>query len=164
MMYHLKKNAMNSSPDLHLYQVSEITLHYHSKVKASLRPKISSSEDAYQILHLHWDKNKLELLEEFKILLLNRANKVLGIVSISCGGISGTVADPKLIFAAALKAGSSSMILAHSHPSGNLTPSEADMRLTRKLKEAGSFLDLPVLDHIIVTSEAYYSFADEGVL
>jgi DNA repair protein RadC len=127
---------MQPLPDLTLYQVSEITLHYQSKVKASLRPKVTSSEEAYCILHLHWDKNKLELLEEFKVLLLNRANKVLGIVDISSGGIAGTVADPKLIFAAALKAGCSSVILAHSHPSGNLKPSEADMKLTRKLKEA----------------------------
>ncbi len=76
---------MKPSSDLPLYQVSEITLHYQSKVKASLRPKITNSKDAYSILHLHWDKNKLELLEEFKVLLLNRANKVLGIVNISSG-------------------------------------------------------------------------------
>jgi DNA repair protein RadC len=155
---------MNPSSDLPFYQVSEITLHYQSKVKASMRPKVTSSEEAYRILCLHWDKNKLELLEEFKVLLLNRANKVLGIVDISSGGIAGTVADPKLIFAAALKACCSSVILAHSHPSGNLKPSEADIKLPRKLKEAGRFLDLPVLDHIIITAEAYYSFADEGVL
>ncbi|MDF9799094.1 DNA repair protein RadC [Catalinimonas alkaloidigena] len=156
---------MKPSPASPLYQVSEITLHYQSKVKASLRPKVTSSEDAYRILHLHWDKNKLELLEEFKILLLNRANKVLGIVNISSGGIAGTVADPKLIFAAALKSSASSLILSHNHPSGNLTPSQADLQLTRKLKEAGSFLDLPVLDHIIITPDpSYYSFADEGVL
>lgn len=155
---------MTAISNLTFYQVSEITLHYQSKVKASLRPKVTSSEDAYLILRKHWDENKLELLEEFKILLLNRANKVLGIVNISSGGISGTVADPKLIYASALKAGSSAIILAHSHPSGNLTPSQADMQLTHKLKEAGKFLDLPVLDHIIITSEAYYSFADEGVL
>jgi len=155
---------MQPSSDLPFYQVSEITLHYQGKVKASLRPKITNSQDAYRILHQHWDKNKLELLEEFKVMLLNRANKVLGIVNISSGGIAGTVADPKLIFAAALKSGCSSIILAHSHPSGNLTPSEADIKLTRKLKEAGKFLDLPVLDHIIITAEAFYSFADEGVL
>jgi len=155
---------MNSSSDLPLYQVSEITLHYQSKVKASLRPKITNAEEAYRILHLYWDKNKLELLEEFKVMLLNRANKVLGIVNISSGGISGTVADPKLIFATALKTGCSAIILAHNHPSGNLKPSEADIKLTRKLKEAGKFLDLPVLDHIIITAEAFYSFADEGVL
>jgi len=153
---------MKPSPDF--YQVSEITLHYQSKIKASLRPKINHSKDAYQIFHLHWDKTKLELQEEFKIMLLNRANKVLGIANISSGGIAGTVADPKLIFAAALKAGCSSIIIAHNHPSGNLTPSEADIKLTCKLREAGKFLDLPVLDHLIITAEAFYSFADEGVL
>jgi DNA repair protein RadC len=83
---------------------------------------------------------------------------------ISRGGISGTVADPKLIFAAALKASASSIILAHNHPSGSLKPSEADIRLTKKLKEGGLYLEIPVLDHIILSKEGYYSFADEGLL
>lgn len=103
-------------------------------------------------------------VEEFKVLLLTRSNQVIGIVPISQGGISGTVADPKLIFAAALKSSASSLILAHNHPSGNLKPSEADIRLTRKMKEAGQFLDLPVRDHIILTQEGHFSFADEGLL
>lgn len=144
--------------------VAEIRLSYTSKVKPSQRPKIISSADVADILRIKWKKNRLGFVEEFKVLLLTRSNQVLGIVSISQGGLSGTVADPKLIFAAALKSGSSSLILAHNHPSGNLKPSEADIRLTRKMKEAGKFLDLPVLDHIILTQENYYSFADEGLL
>ncbi len=106
--------------------------------------------------------SKIEFVEQFKIILLNRANKVLGIYEVSTGGVSGTVADPKLIFAAAIKTCSSGIILAHSHPSGNLQPSQADIALTRKIKEGGRLLEIPVLDHIIVTSEGYYSFADEG--
>jgi DNA repair protein RadC len=98
------------------------------------------------------------------VILLNRANKVLGICEVSTGGVAGTVADPKVIFAAALKALASSIILSHNHPSGNLAPSQADIELTHKLKAAGRFLELPILDHIIMTSEGYYSFADEGVL
>lgn len=111
-----------------------------------------------------WDRDKLELLEQFRILLTNRANKVMGVVEISSGGISGTTADPKLIFATALKACASGIILAHNHPSGNLKPSQSDLDLTRKLKEAGKLLDIQVLDHLIITSEGYMSFADEGLM
>lgn len=140
-------------------EVAEIQLSYKSKVKVSSLPVVSTSRDAS-----NWDDNKIEFVEQFKILLLNRNNRVLGIFEVSTGGISGTVADPKLIFVAALKANASSIILAHNHPSGNLNPSEQDMRLTKRVKEAGNMLELPVLDHVIVTPEGYYSFADEGVL
>ena len=145
-------------------EVAEIQLSYKSKVKASLRPKVSNSKAVYEILLSNWDASKIEFVEQFKVLLLNRNNRVIGIFEVSTGGISGTVADPKLIFVAALKANASSIILAHNHPSGNANPSEQGMRLTRKVKEAGRMLELPVLDHVIITSEAYYSFADEGVL
>ena len=145
-------------------QVAEIKLSYVTKVNPSDRRKISSSQDCYEILLDCWDRSNLEFVEEFKVLILNRANKVLGIVPISKGGVAGTVADPKLIFAAALKANGSSIILAHNHPSGALTPSQADIKLTEKLKEGGKFLDLPVLDHLIVTPYGYYSWADEGLL
>jgi len=144
--------------------VAEIQLLYKSKVKASDRPRIASSRDAYNILASTWDESKLEFVEQFKVLLTNRANKVLGIVEISTGGISGTVADPKVIFAAALKAAASGIIMAHNHPSGNLQPSQADIDLTRKMKEGGKFLEISVLDHIIITCDTYYSFADEGLL
>lgn len=144
--------------------VAEIRLSYSSKVKPSQRAKITCSSDVADVLRIKWKKNRLGFVEEFKVLLLTRSNQVIGIVPISQGGISGTVADPKLIFAAALKANASSLILSHNHPSGNLKPSEADIRLTRKLKEAGQFLDLPILDHIILTQEGYFSFADEGLL
>lgn len=106
----------------------------------------------------------MDRVEEFVILVLNCANRVLGYARISSGGISGTVADPKVIFQIALKSNGSSLILCHNHPSLNLQPSEADIHLTRKLKEAGLMLDLPVLDHLIVSSEGFYSFADEGLM
>ena len=146
------------------FEVAEIQLSYKTKVKPSQRPKISSSKDAYSILLDTWDDEKLEFVEQFKVLLLNRANRVLGVYEVSTGGVSGTVADPKLVFAAALKANASAIILAHNHPSGQLKPSDADLKLTQKLKEGGKFLEIPVLDHIIVTSEGYYAFADEGML
>jgi DNA repair protein RadC len=107
--------------------------------------------------------NLLDLMhEEFWIILLNRANHVLKKVQISSGGVSGTVADPKIIFKTAVEHLASAVILVHNHPSGNLRPSEADDSLTKKLKYAGALLDIPVLDHIIFTNSNYYSFADEN--
>ncbi|HEU5292452.1 MAG TPA: JAB domain-containing protein [Cyclobacteriaceae bacterium] len=155
---------MENTNEKRLYQVAEIQLTYKSTVKPSLRPKITGSRDAFNILKEHWDENKIEFVEQFKVMLTNRAQKVLGILEGSTGGISGTVADPKVIFAAALKAGASGLIMAHNHPSGNLTASQADIELTRKMKEGGKFLEIQVVDHIIVTTEGYYSFADEGLL
>ena len=102
--------------------------------------------------------------EEFWVLLLNRANKIIKRVCISEGGFAGTVADPKKIFKIALENNASSIIICHNHPSGNIKPSEADIKLTKKLKEVGSNLELAVLDHLIVGDEKYYSFADEGIL
>jgi DNA repair protein RadC len=143
---------------------AEIQLTYKSNVKPSLRPKITGSKDAHQVLNETWDNSKMEFVEQFKAMFLNRANKVLGILEVSTGGVSGTVADPKLIFAAAIKSNASGIIVAHNHPSGNLKPSQADIDLTKKLREAGKFLELQLLDHIIMTTEGYYSFADEGLI
>jgi DNA repair protein RadC len=155
---------MESTNEKTLFEVAEIQLTYKSKVKASLRPKITSSRDAYQVLHKYWDEGKTDFVEQFKVLLLNRANKVIGLYEVSSGTTGNTVADPKSVFVAALKANACGVIISHNHPSGNLTPSEADRKLTKDLKDAGKFLHIPVLDHIIMTSESYYSFADEGLL
>jgi DNA repair protein RadC len=152
------------SNQISLFQVSEINVSYNPKFKASERPVVSTSKEVYTILFNNWDLNRIEFQEQFKILLLNRANRVLGIYEVSAGGMAGTVADPKLVFSTALKCCASSIILSHCHPSGNLKPSQADIDLTRKLKSAGSFLDIAVLDHLILTSEGYYSFADEGMI
>ena len=147
-----------------MFQVSEINVSYRPKFKASEMPVISSSQDCYNILSASWDINKMELLEQFKVLFLNRANRVLGIFEVSSGGMAGTVADPKLIFSAALKTCATSIILAHNHPSGNLKPSQADLNLTKKIQAGGVLLDISLLDHLILTSETYLSFADEGLL
>lgn len=155
---------MKTQNTISLFQVSEIQLSYYPKFKASERPKVTSSKDAYEIFFENWNHGKLQLCEQFFIMLLNRNNRVIGISEISTGGVAGTVADPKLIFATALKANASQLILAHNHPSGNLTPSEQDIVLTRKIVEGGKMLDIPVLDHIILTNENYYSFGDEGLL
>jgi len=125
------------------------------------KPKITGSRDAYDLL-------KADLLdiahEEFWIVLLNRANRVIKKSQISQGGVAGTVADPKIIFKLALDELASGIILAHNHPSGNLTASQADLDLTKKLREAGKLLDIQVLDHIIVAGQKYLSFADEGFM
>jgi len=149
-----------------LNNVSEIDIVYRRKCdcKVSDRPLIRTSQDSYDVLIHYWNEDKIELLEEFKVLLLNRANRVLQILPVSQGGITGTVADPRLILAGALKAAACSIILAHNHPSGNLKPSNADQELTLKIKEAARYFDIKVLDHLILTIEGYYSFADEGLL
>jgi DNA repair protein RadC len=125
------------------------------------RFRISSSADVYQLM-----KPDLmdESIEHFYILLLNRNNQVLKKQLISRGGTAGTVVDSKIIFKYALEALANSIILVHNHPSGNLKPSEQDRRLTGKLKEAGKSLDIPVIDHIIFTDVAYFSFSDEGLI
>ncbi len=143
--------------------LQEIDILYRNKVKHSEMPKVTSSQDAYDYLISVWSP-QIERLEEFVILCLNRSNKVLGFSKISSGGLSGTIADPKVIFQVALKANSSSIILCHNHPSGNIKPSDNDIRLTKKLKRAGEFLDLTVLDHLIISSDSFFSFADESLL
>ena len=147
-----------------LFQVAEIKVSYQPKFKACERPKIVQSKNAYDVLLSNWDQDKLQLCEQCYILLLNRANHVIGMREISSGGFSHTVVDPKMVFSIALKGCASGVILSHSHPSGNLKPSQADLTITRRLVEAGKLLDLEVLDHLIVTSNGYYSFGDEGLM
>jgi DNA repair protein RadC len=147
-----------------LTTVAEVELIYKSRVKPSDRPLVTSSSKCYQLLLQTWDENKIDFVEQFKVLLLNRCNRVLAIYELSTGGITGTVADVRLVMTAALKANAVAIILSHNHPSGNLKPSKADEELTRKIKTAGLYLDIQVLDHVIVSSEGHYSFADEGVL
>jgi DNA repair protein RadC len=125
------------------------------------KPKITSSKDAFDLL-----KGEMMDLpkEEFWVLLMNRANRVIKKKRVSEGGVSGTVADPKIIFKLALEELASGIIVAHNHPSGNLQASQSDIDLTRKLKDAGKFLEIQLLDHIIIANQKYLSFADEGMI
>jgi len=136
--------------------LAEIEIYYRNKVRMADMEKVAGSRDVSEVLRRIWSP-KLDHVEEFMILCLNRANKVLGWAKVSQGGLSGTAADPKVIFQIALKSNSCSLIICHNHPSGNLQPSEADIHLTRKLKDAGLLLDLPVLDHLIVSSEGDFT-------
>ncbi|MDB4334780.1 DNA repair protein RadC [bacterium] len=128
---------------------------------AKLKPKISSSQDVFEFFHPSLGDLPYE---EFWVLLLNRANKIIGSQKISQGGLSGTVIDVRLIMKNALDQLACSMILCHNHPSGNTRPSESDISITKKIKAAGKTMDIQVLDHIIVTDQAFFSFADEGVM
>ncbi|MFZ1856812.1 MAG: DNA repair protein RadC [Chitinophagaceae bacterium] len=122
---------------------------------------VSSSDD---IAHFLQAKLKDYRHEVFAVLFLNRANKINHFEIISEGGITGTVADPRVILRKALEEDAVNIILCHNHPSGSLKPSRADEQLTAKIKEAARYLDITVLDHIIVSEDGYYSFADEGIL
>lgn len=129
------------------------------ELEPEAKPKITSSKDAFELLR----GDLMDLpKEEFWVLLLNRANRVITKRRISEGGVSGTVADPKIIFKLALEELASGVIVAHNHPSGNLSASQQDIDLTRKLKEGGKLLEIQLLDHIIVAGTRYYSFADNG--
>jgi len=142
--------------------IKEIKLSYSNNGVEKI--KVTDSKSAYKILLDNWDTETIELQEEFKVLLLNRANIILGIYPLSKGGVSGTFVDVKLLLASAIKANASSIIIAHNHPSGNLKPSENDIRLTRKIKEASKLCDINLLDHLIVTKDGFYSYSDERIL
>ena len=125
------------------------------------RTKVQSSKDIADYLRVHFrDLNH----EVFAVVYLNRANKIMNFEVVSQGGITGTVADTRIILKKALEAKATSIVLCHNHPSGNLMPSKADEDLTNKIKQAALLLDIKVLDHLIVSEEGYYSFADEGNL
>ncbi len=132
-----------------------------NETEVLLRNKISGSKDAFEVF-----RNVIgdQVYESFWIIMLNKANRMIRRCCISEGGISGTVVDQKKIYKIALDHHASSIILGHNHPSGNVLPSEADQKITKKIKEAGVLLDVAVLDHIIVGDDKYYSFADEGAL
>ena len=118
----------------------------------------------YEVIMKHWNLEIIEYQEEVKVILLNRANIVLGIYEMSKGGISGTVVDIRIIIGVALKCNASSIILVHNHPSGKLVPSEPDKAITKRLKLACNLLELVLLDHLIISKYGYFSFADDGSL
>lgn len=123
--------------------------------------KIASSKDVYDLLHGVF----LDLMvEEFWVIYMKRNNEVISREMLSRGGVSGTVVDAKIIFKRAIEETASGIILAHNHPSGNLKPSQEDISLTKRLKEAGHTLDIKLLDHLIFTDSGYYSFSDEAII
>lgn len=145
------------------FEVQEIQLSYKNAVPYKNRIQVRDSQSAYQVLLSNWSDD-IAFVEEFNILLLDNASKVLGITRISKGGISSTVVDGRLVFSAALLARASSIILSHNHPSFNMKPSKQDIQLTKKLASAGKLIDIQVFDHLIISPHNYFSFADEGLL
>src|SRR5690349_9278089 len=132
-------------------KVSEIKVSYSNK--NPVKVKVTNSQIIYDLIINQWDSDIIEYQEEVKIILLNRSNIVLGIYEMSKGGITGSVVDIRIILGVALKCGASSIIMAHNHPSGRLTPSNSDKSITQKLKEACELLDVALLDHLIISNE-----------
>lgn len=142
----------------------QFSLSYKNQVKQSELRQITSSEECEDVLRIVFNSSTFLWREEMLLLCLNRNNQVIGYYRVSVGGISGTVCDPKVIFTIALNSGASSIVLAHNHPSGSLTPSQADKALTKTIKDLGQLLQITLIEHMILTNESYYSFADNGTL
>ncbi len=158
------KNLIGASQIPPLLQVAEVKVIYQSNFPFVHHPSVYSSSDAEKIFRINWGDD-IELVEEFNVLFLNRANYVMGILRLSRGGLAGTVADPRILFATALKGLAVGIIAGHNHPSGSIKPSSQDIELTKKLKEIGRFHAITLIDHLILSPRSgFYSFADEGML
>ena len=142
----------------------KISVSLDTNLKKSELLTITSSKDAYHIFQRVFNADTFHWSEEFILLCLNNSNKVVGFYKLSSGGMTGTVVDVRMIFTTALNCLATAIIIAHNHPSGTLQPSEADKAITRRIKEASKTLDISVLDHLIITDEDFYSFADNGLL
>lgn len=141
----------------------ELKLSYRRTKRRRQTGALRSSMDSFEVIKTVFDQDLIEAREEFIVLYLNRANEIIGYYKAFQGGVSSVVADTKLILSTGLKVLASGIILAHNHPSGRIIPSEQDIRLTRRVKEACKLVDMELLDHLIVTAEnGFYSFADEG--
>lgn len=145
--------------------LGEIEVSYRYDNALADRPIIKSAEDAIDVLRNLYHLERIGLQEQFVIVFLNRANKVIGSSNLFVGGLTGTVVDIKLVLAIGLKLMASSIIISHNHPSGNIKPSEEDKKITNKLCDASKLLEIQLLDHLVVTPDMkYYSFANEGLL
>jgi len=142
--------------------IAEVQISYSSHVKAKDRIKVTGFKDAADAFRAIWPA--YEHIEFSYLLMLNRQNQILGYHQLSKGGMTGAVVDVRVIFQVALKASCTSIILSHNHPSGNLDVSDADRKITNQIKQAGVILDIPLLDHLIMTTDSYLSMADEGLL
>ena len=143
-------------------RLPEILLSYRRGIEPIV--KIKKAEDAYRVFTTIYDETIIDYIECSYVLFLNRANNTIGWLKLSQGGTCATIIDIKVLFATALKCGASAVIISHNHPSGQLNPSEQDKTITQQIKKAGSLLDISILDHLILTSEGFYSFANDGLL
>ncbi|EDM33946.1 DNA repair protein [Pedobacter sp. BAL39] len=147
-----------------LNNISTIELSYKPNFKLREKPKVNSTDDVYYVLMNHWNHNTIHLIEEFKIVLFNCQSVVLGVMTVATGGITHVMVDPKLIFAAAVTSGATGILLAHNHPSGDLTPSIPDKQLTKRIIKLAELHQITVLDHLIVNSEDYFSFVEANLI
>ncbi|MEJ7694241.1 JAB domain-containing protein [Daejeonella sp.] len=145
-------------------KVADIKIIYTPKIKPSKLPEVFNAHDAHKLFMKSWDIGRLHLLEQFKAMYLNSNGRVLGIFEVSSGGFTYTQVDTRLIFLGAIKCCATSIILAHNHPSGNREPSDSDLRITRRLKEAGRILEINVWDHLIIVPEGYTSMRVAGII
>lgn len=143
--------------------ISEIEVAYRPLSKTILNP-ITQSKDAYDLIIREWDVNILEMIEEVKVIFLNRTNKQIGIYNLAKGGIPGCVVDIRIILSIALKTLATAIILVHNHPSGNLKPSTEDKKITNELQKACEIMNITLLDHLIVTRKGFFSFADTNLI
>ena len=142
--------------------VAEIEVSY--KPEKIVEFSISDSRKSFELMLQSWEQNRIQMQEEVKLILLNRSNKVLGVYSLAMGGITGCVVDVRIILAVALKTLATGIILVHNHPSGNLKPSREDIKITEQLKSSCDLIGITLLDHLIITKDDYFSFADDGLL
>lgn len=163
MPVHMLRLAFNFKNYLIMNEsVAEIQVSYNpSKV---FNFKIEDSRKSFELILQKWEQDRIEMQEEVKVLLLNRNNKVLGIYALAKGGITSCVVDVRIILAVALKALATGIILVHNHPSGNLQPSTDDKKITDQLNSSCKLMGITLVDHLIITKEDYFSFADEGLL
>lgn len=140
-----------------------ISVSFDKKLKRSELYKITSSKDVADVFRKVFNADTFDWCEEVILLCLNNSNGVLGYYKLSSGGITGTIVDVRMVYTLALNCCATSIIMAHNHPSGKLQASESDKQITQKLKKAGEFLDIKLLDHIILTDESFFSFSDEGI-
>lgn len=143
-------------------EIAEIKVSYSTNQADKI--KLTKCNEVFDFILSNWNLDIIEFQEECKVILLNRANFVLGIYNLSKGGISGTVVDIRIILSVALKCNASGIILVHNHPSESMKPSEADKQITRKLKDACVLLDISLLDHLIICRNSFFSFAESGLI
>lgn len=158
------------SPSAHQHWVFYYKTMTATEIQISFKPPlgikhcVTCSAEAYNLLVQYYPAETIQLQEHFVVMYLNRANKVIGIHRLSIGGMSSTIADVRILLSIALKSMASAIILSHNHPTGVLNPSQADIRLTQRIKEAAALLDIELLDHLIISTEGYYSFNENGAV
>lgn len=145
-------------------KIAKIKISYRNKIHPDNRIIVKDSKDAYHLLLKSWNKNYIQIVEEAKLLMLDKRNACLGVADLFRGGTASCIIDPKIVLATSLVSGASGIILAHNHPSGNLKPSKSDIDITRTISNGASIVGLRLLDHMIITPHGFYSMLDKGLL